>query len=52
MRGGLSAGKALVNALGLDVDTAKENQIFLQMPLPSLKGSAPDVGRQTEPNHH
>lgn len=48
----LSAGKALVNALGLDVDTTKENQIFLQMSLPSLKGSAPDVSRQTESNHH
>ncbi len=32
----LSAGKALMSALGLDVDTTKENQIFLQMPLPSL----------------
>jgi len=30
----LSAAKALVNALGLDYDTPKENQIFLQMPLP------------------
>jgi hypothetical protein len=29
----LSAGKALVNALGLDADTPRENQIFLQMPL-------------------
>ncbi|HTK33956.1 MAG TPA: hypothetical protein VL358_01550 [Caulobacteraceae bacterium] len=31
----LSAGKALVNALGLDVDTPTENKIFLQMPLPT-----------------
>jgi hypothetical protein len=32
----LSAAHALVNALGLNPDTPKENQIFLQMPLPDL----------------
>jgi hypothetical protein len=32
----LSTAKALVNALGLDYDTPKENQIFLQMPLPTV----------------
>ena len=33
----LSSAKALVNALGLDIDTPAENKIFLQMPLPSLR---------------
>ena len=33
----LSEGKALVNALGLDYDIPKDNQIFLQLPLP-VKG--------------
>lgn len=32
----LSAAKALVNALGLDIDTPNENRIFLQMPLPDI----------------
>ncbi|TFW29452.1 hypothetical protein [Duganella callida] len=36
----LSAAKALVNALGLDYDTTKENQIFLQMPLPITEASS------------
>lgn len=38
----LSAAKALVNALGLDYDTTKENQIFLQMPLPVQQTSSAD----------
>jgi hypothetical protein len=37
----LSAARALVNALGLDYDTPKENQIFLQMPLPLTKPEQP-----------
>jgi len=35
----LSSAKALVNALGLDYDTPKENRIFLQMPLPNLQAN-------------
>lgn len=33
----LSSAKALVNALGLDYDTPKENRAFLQMPLPDVQ---------------
>ena len=39
----LSAGKALVNALGLDFDTKRENHIFLQMPLPNFNKEKPDT---------
>lgn len=36
----LTEAKALVNALGLTPETKRENEIFLQMPLPEIEGVA------------
>jgi hypothetical protein len=41
----LTEAKALVNALGLTPETKRENELFLQMPLPDLdRAGAPKAG--------